>query len=311
MNNRYLGVFFRGMAMGAADIVPGVSGGTIALITGIYEELLRSLKSITPKTLCLIWQQGPKSFWSEINGNFLLSLMAGIVLSLISLSHLLTYLLSSYPILIWSFFFGLVAASGFWLLKQCCLKQVGSWVLLALGIAIAWSVTSGRPMEVEATPIVLFFSGALAICAMILPGISGSFILLLLGVYAPVLAAIKGLDLTVIAIFGLGCATGLLSFVHLLSFLLGRFHAQAIAILTGFLFGSLNALWPWKQVLIYYTSSKGIEKPLVQENIWPTDFLVLTQQEPMLLLALVAALIGMLVVLGLEFGSRQTDETAD
>lgn len=307
MDKRYLGVFFRGMAMGAADIVPGVSGGTIALITGVYEELLNSLKSVTPRSLCLIWQDSPAAFWQAINGTFLISLLSGIVLSLISLSHLLTFLIAQYPILVWSFFFGLVAASGIWLLKQCSLNRYLSWVFLIVGTAVAWAITSGRPMEVEPTYLVLFFSGALAICAMILPGISGSFILLLLGVYAPVLAAIKGFDLGVITVFGLGCATGLLSFVHILSYLLKRFHAQVLALLTGFLFGSLNALWPWKQVLEFYTSSKGIQKPLLQVNVLPNDYLAISQQEPLLMMAIFCALAGMSVVLVLEFGSRKTE----
>ncbi len=308
MDKKYLGVFFRGMAMGAADIVPGVSGGTIALITGIYEELLNSLKSISPKSVGLIWQQSPKAFWQAINGTFLFSLLAGIVLSLISLSHVLTFLMAQYPILVWSFFFGLVAASGLWLLKQCSLMKYQTGLFLIVGTIVAYLVTSGRPMQVEPTFLALFFSGALAICAMILPGISGSFILLLLGVYAPVLAAIKGLDLATMAVFGLGCATGLLSFVHILSYLLKRFHSQALALLTGFLFGSLNALWPWKQVLEFYTSSKGLEKPLIQVNVLPHQYSEISQQEPFIIPAILCAILGAVVVLGLELYSRKSGD---
>lgn len=308
MDKKYLGVFFRGMAMGAADIVPGVSGGTIALITGVYEELLSSLTSITPKSLSLIWKESPSAFWQAINGTFLVSLLLGIVFSLISLSHLLSFLIGQFPILVWSFFFGLVAASGIWLMRQCSMSHWQSWLFLLLGTAVAWLVTSGHPMDVDPGYLMLFFSGALAICAMILPGISGSFILLLLGVYAPVLAAIKGLDVATIAVFCAGCAVGLLSFVHILSYLLGRFHAQALALLTGFLFGSLNALWPWKHVLEFYTSSKGIEKPLLQVNVLPSEYLQLNQQDPLLILSVVCALVGMVTVLGLELGSRSTDK---
>ncbi len=310
--NKLLSVFFKGMAMGAADIVPGVSGGTIALITGIYEELINSLKSITPAKLLILFKEGPKAFWTSINGTFLTVLLLGIVTSLISLSHGLSYLIANYPTLIWSFFFGLVLASGFWLLKQCTLKCPVTLTSLIIGTVIAYLITAGRPLEVEATPVMLFFSGALAICAMILPGISGSFILLLLGVYAPVLAAIKGLEFSTLFIFAAGCGAGLLSFVHLLSFLLNRYHSIALAMLTGFLFGSLNALWPWKHVVQTYTSSKGIEKPLVQENVLPIQFEALTGHDSMWVMALICAVVGCAVVFLLEKTGteRQTDVDA-
>ena len=298
--NKLISVFLKGMAMGAADIVPGVSGGTIALITGIYEELINSLKSVTPAKIMLLFKQGPKAFWSSINGTFLSVLLLGIVTSLISLSHALSFLIREYPTLIWSFFFGLVLASGLWLLRQCQLRSLVSQVSLFVGIAIAFMVTSGRPLDIEATPFMLFISGALAICAMILPGISGSFILLLLGVYTPVLLAIKSLDWGTMLIFAAGCGTGLLSFVHLLSFLLNRFHAIALASLTGFLFGSLNALWPWKKIVETYTSSKGLEKPLVQQNVWPTQFEVVTGQDSMWVFALMCLALGCLIVFLLE-----------
>ena len=305
---QYLGVFLRGMAMGAADIVPGVSGGTIALITGIYQELLDSLKSITPAKLPMIWKDGPLAFWQTINGNFLISLMAGIVASLISLSHLISYLLESFPILVWAFFFGLVAASGFWLMKQANFKCPISLTALLLGTLVAWLITSGKPMQLEVDNITLFFSGALAICAMILPGISGSFILLLLGVYPTVLAAIKGFDIQALLFFAAGCALGLLSFVHLLSFLLKRYHSIAMALLTGFLFGSLNALWPWKKVLETYTSSSGTQKPLLQANISPAEFAQINQIDSQWLLALIIAITGAIVVIALEKLSKKNED---
>jgi len=302
-----VGIFLRGMAMGAADIVPGVSGGTIALITGIYEELLNSLKSITPAKLLLLVKQGFSAFWQSVNGTFLLCLMLGILTSLLSLSHALSYLIAEYPILVWSFFFGLVAASALWLAKQCKLKCPMTNLMLIIGTAIAWLITSGRPMHIDPTPLMLFLSGALAICAMILPGISGSFILLLLGVYAPVLAAIKGFDFALLSVFALGCLFGLLSFVHLLSFLLKRYHSMALALLTGFLFGSLNALWPWKEVVETYTSSKGIEKPLLQANRLPEEFAQLTGQDPQVLLACLCACLGIVAVLALEVLSKNQE----
>ncbi|NRB42893.1 MAG: DUF368 domain-containing protein [Pseudomonadales bacterium] len=293
--------------MGAADVVPGVSGGTVAFITGIYEELLSSIKAINPKTLMMLFTQGPKPFWQAINGNFLAALLAGIVTSFLSLAHLITWLMAEHPLLLWSFFFGLVAASAVYIAKELSFKSASNWLMLTLGFAAAFWITSSQPVEVEATSLKIFFAGAIAICAMILPGISGSFILLLLGLYSAILGAVKSFDVSVILLFVMGCAVGLLSFVHFLSWLLNRFRAPTIALLTGFLLGSLNALWPWKQVISYYTSSKGIEKPLQQQNVLPQQFAELTQQEPLFLLCLLLAFTGIGLVLCLELVSRRVD----
>ncbi|NRB41097.1 MAG: DUF368 domain-containing protein [Pseudomonadales bacterium] len=295
--------------MGAADVVPGVSGGTVAFITGIYEELLSSIKSVNPKTAMLLFSEGPKAFWSAINGNFLAALLTGIITSFLSLAHLITWLMAEHPLLLWSFFFGLVAASAVYIAKELDKRAIGNWLMLLVGFVVAFWITSTQPAEVEATNVKIFFAGAIAICAMILPGISGSFILLLLGLYSVILTAVKSLDVAVVLVFIAGCLVGLLSFVHLLSWLLKRFRAATIALLTGFLLGSLNALWPWKHVLTTYTSSKGIIKPLTQENVLPEQFHLLTQQEPLMLGCISLAVAGMLLVLALEWVSRsaQTD----
>ena len=300
----FLIIFVKGMAMGAADVVPGVSGGTVAFITGIYDQLLNSIKALNPKNAMLLFSQGPKAFWQAINGNFLAALLAGIITSFLSLAHLITWLMKEHPLLLWSFFFGLVAASAVYIAKELSYKSLANWIMLLLGFSIAFWITSSQPAQVEVTNLKIFFAGAIAICAMILPGISGSFILLLLGMYSVILSAVKSFDVTVIAIFILGCATGLLSFVHLLSWLFKRFRAATIALLTGFLLGSLNALWPWKHVLTYYTSSKGVLKPLSQQNVLPQQFFEFTQQDPLLMGCIVLALLGMLLVLALELVSR-------
>ena len=300
MNKHYLGIFLRGMAMGAADIVPGVSGGTMALITGIYQQLLDSLRAINPSALYIFWQQGPKAFWRTINGNFLLALLLGILTSLLSLAHIISYILSHYPILLWAFFFGLVFASACWLFKQQPAPAKHLLLPLGIGFAVAWLITSGKPVQLDITPFTMFFAGAIAISAMILPGISGSFILLLLGVYPVIIAAIKNLELGLLLFFGGGCLVGLLSFVHLLSFLLKRYYAISMAVLTGFLFGSLNALWPWKQVLSSYISSSGVEKALLQQNISPLQFELLNQTPSYWPMALGLAVLGAVCVWLLE-----------
>ena len=297
--NKYVPVFFKGMAMGAADVVPGVSGGTVAFITGIYLELLDSLKAINPKSALMLFKEGPKPFWQAINGNFLLSLLLGIAVSFLSLAHVISWLMVTYPLLLWSFFFGLVVASTIHMSKQLNVKCPVSIGCFIVGAGVAFFITSITPSQMEPSHLKVFAAGAVAICAMILPGISGSFILLLLGMYAFIIEAIKSFDLGIIAVFLVGCVTGLLCFVHLLSWLLHHYRSMALSLLTGFLLGSLNALWPWKHVLTFYESRKGL-KPLAQENVLPSDYLSLTGNDPMLLACIVVAILGLMVVLGLE-----------
>lgn len=295
----YVNVFIKGMGMGAADVVPGVSGGTIAFITGIYDELLDSIKSINPHAVKVLFKEGPVSFWQFINGNFLVTLIAGIALSFLSLAHLITYLLDAFPLMIWSFFFGLVVASGIHIAKEINFTCILSVVMMFFGAAIAYLITSSQPVQIEPSHLKIFAAGAIAICAMILPGISGSFILVLLGLYGFIIESVKALDVEVIVIFLSGCVTGLLSFVHLLSWLLKKYRSISIALLTGFLFGSLNALWPWKRVIEYYQASKGL-KPLLQENILPAQYVAVTGQDAMLLPCLFMMFVGVALVLGLE-----------
>lgn len=213
-SSRLVGVFFKGMAMGAADVVPGVSGGTIAFITGIYEELINTLQSINPKTALILFKDGPVAFWQAINGTFILTLLAGIITSFVSLAHVISYLLASYPIVLWSFFFGLVAASSLLIGKSINKRCATSLFFLLLGMGLALWVTMATPQQVSPDNLTIFFAGSIAICAMILPGISGSFILVLLGLYAFILESVKALDVEVAMVFAAGCATGLLSFVH-------------------------------------------------------------------------------------------------
>ncbi|MFT7052845.1 MAG: putative membrane protein [Psychromonas sp.] len=302
----FLGIFLRGLAMGAADVVPGVSGGTIAFITGIYSELLHSLSRFNLQFIATLKNQGFKAAWKHINGHFLLSLGLGIIVSILSLARIVTYLLDAHPLLVWSFFFGLILASSIFVLRQMQGWTLGSIILLAAGIALAVAVGQLRPAEVVASNAYIFMAGAIAICAMILPGISGSFILLLLGVYSHVLGAVKALDVTTLLLFGSGCIVGLLSFVRILTWLLDHYRQSVLALLAGFIAGSLYLVWPWKEVLAVYTDSHGMEKPLTQANILPAKFELLTGHSSQLFACILLMILGLLVVFALDkFGKEK------
>lgn len=286
--------------MGGADVVPGVSGGTIAFITGIYGQLLDSIKSVDLEALRLLMKGKLNAFWQHINGSFLLVLLSGIALSIVSLAKLLHFLLEYYPIQLWSFFFGLIIIAAISVSRE--IKRWRGNVILSgiLGIVIAFFITEATPAETPEAYWFIVLSGALAICAMILPGISGSFILLILGKYAFILEAINTRNLVVIAVFGLGCIIGLLSFARLVSWLLSRYHDVAVAILAGFMIGSLNKIWPWKEVISTRINSKGEEVPLITENIWPGEYLSATGLEPHMLQAVAFMLAGIGIVVLLE-----------
>jgi putative membrane protein len=278
-------IALKGMGMGAADVVPGVSGGTIAFITGIYEELISSLSNINLQALQLLFKSGIGAFWKHINGNFFLSLFLGIGVSIFSLAKLLTHLLEHFPILLWSFFFGLVIASA-WVIA----KTIDKWrifeilAIIAGTMLAAWISTTQTTIDGSSNAY-LFMSGAIAICAMILPGISGAFILVLLGTYGVVLTAIKNVEIQTILIFGLGCIVGLLSFSKLLKFLFENFKHVVLALLTGFLIGSLFKIWPWKErvsdipIIVH---SDGREEFLLQ-NVLPSAFTMMDFFLPVLL----------------------------
>lgn len=232
--------------MGAADIVPGVSGGTIAFITGIYDRLLGAINAVNLSALKTLRSQGVAAAWKQIDGTFLMSLFLGMLTSIILLSSPITYLLQNHPVLIWSFFFGLVLASIWLVGKQ--IHKYDFWLVLIFisGAVLAYWITTLEVLTGSDNLLYIFIAGSIAICAMILPGISGAFILLILGVYQIIINAIHDRDLKMIAVFGLGCIIGLLSFSRLLKWLLNNKRAQTLAVLTGFLLGSLNKIWPWK-----------------------------------------------------------------
>ena len=298
--SRYVGVFARGIAMGAADVVPGVSGGTIAFITGIYQELLDSLSRIGPHTVTTLFKEGVAATWRQINGTFLLALFSGILISIFSLAKVISYLLANYPIVVWSFFFGLILASVVPIARRVPNWTWQCWLALLLGVALAVLVSEMRPTEIVATPYTLFFSGAVAICAMILPGISGSFILLMIGIYPQVIAAVHQLQLSALVWFGAGAACGLLLFSRLLSWLMHRFPSVTLSFLVGILLGSLKIVWPWK------LAAEGVEitgeklAPMLS-NVLPAHFAAATGQPAFMVAAIAAAVSAVLLVLSIEW----------
>ena len=293
----YIIIALKGMGMGAADVVPGVSGGTIAFITGIYEELIESIKSVNLNSIKLLLNFKLAVFWKAVNGNFLLSIVIGIAISFMSLAKLIKYLLEQHPILIWSFFFGLIVASAIVIARKITEWKLRSIIAILVGIGIAYLVTEVTPAETTNAYWFLFLSGALAICAMILPGISGAFILLLLGKYEFVLNALSSFKLDVIAVVGLGAAAGLLSFSNLLSWLLRKYHNMTIALLSGFMIGSLNKVWPWKETVSTFIDRHGVEKALNTNNVLPQTFENLSGQNANLGFAIILALVGFFLII--------------
>jgi putative membrane protein len=292
---QYAVITLKGMAMGAADVVPGVSGGTIAFISGIYEELITSINNVNLSLIATWKRDGIKASWAQLNGNFLVALFLGVFISLFSLAALVSWLLENEPILLWSFFFGLVIASILFVGKEIEQWRPATFLMLFIGAAIAYFITTLPPSDNISGLPYLFFCGAVAVCAMILPGISGAFILVLLGSYKTILDAVHEVDLKVIVTVGLGAVFGLLSFAKLLKWMFSNYKNITLAILTGFILGSLPKIWPWKEVL--ETRMFGEKIIAVKEqNISPFAF----EGDNQIWFALMAASMGFLLILLLE-----------
>jgi putative membrane protein len=290
------GIFIRGLMMGAADIVPGVSGGTIALITGIYGRLLDSLRKFDLICLRLVFKADFKAAWGHVDGTFLLVLVSGIATSILTLARVFSWLLEYHPVPLWALFFGLILGSALLLLRQVQDWSLRRILSLSAGVAVAMAIGLSPATGLQVSFPVIFLSGFLAICAMILPGISGSFILVLLGMYGTVLAALKSFDLLFILVFAAGAAAGLLCFSRFLHWLLSRFHNGTMALLTGFLFGSLIVVWPWKHVLSWVEGSHGQLKPVQQVPVSPIEYMTVTGQDPQLVLCLLLMFAGLFSV---------------
>ena len=296
-------LYFKGLLMGAADIVPGVSGGTMALITGIYKELIESIDQLNFKQRLVLRKEGFVAFWQSVNGPFLLPLFLGIASGILFLSGGITYLLEHQPILLWSFFFGLILASIYTLINQFALKTTTHYALLFTGFMIAYGITQLSPAGTSNNLLYLFFSSMIAIIAMILPGISGAFIFILLGVYEEVLATVKGaiavlldFDLvnfktiyTKVIVIGLGIVVGLKLFSRLLTWLFNHRKEATLSVLIGFMIGALPKIWPWK------IEQKNGEK-IIFTNTNPLQF----EGDPQLGVAIALVVMGAAALILLE-----------
>ena len=296
----YLLLYLKGVSMGAADVIPGVSGGTIAFITGIYEELINSLKSINGNAVRLLLTFRIAEFWKQINGSFLITVLAGILTSLLSLAKLMTYLLDNHPIAIWSFFFGLILVSSPLIMRDIQRWNLFTVVAFVAGIVIAYAITVLSPTETPTNLFFILFCGALAICAMILPGISGAFVLLLIGKYEYMINALIDLNLPVIFVFATGCFFGLVGFSHVLSWILQHYRYPALALLAGFMIGSLNKVWPWKEVMAYRLNHEGIQVPAFDKSVLPGRYLEVSGQDPKIFYAILFAAAGVFLVVAIE-----------
>lgn len=300
--------FLKGMAMGIAEVIPGVSGGTIAFITGIYERLLDAIKSVNLSLFTTLKEDGIKGFWKAIDGNFLVALFGGMVVSIILFTKLITGLMVSNKEMLWAFFFGLIVASAIFIGKQIQKWNISTVSLLLFGLAIAFYITVAVPAQGSDNLLMVFFAGTIAISAMILPGISGSFILLLMGMYQIILPAVSEVietqatdKLVIVGVFAVGCLVGLLTFANLFSWTFKTYKEQTLAILTGFMIGSLNKVWPWRNVLETRINSHGEEVPFRDLSVLPMNY---TDGEPMILGVVVLAIVGATAVFALERFSK-------
>lgn len=301
-------LFLRGIVMGAVDLVPGVSAGTIAFITGIYVELVNSIKSFNIEALRILKTQGLIAAWNHINGSFLLILICGIVLSLFSLAGVMKFFLTQYPLPLWSFFIGLIIASVIFMLRQYPLNNASNWGFFCLGLLIAYCISSAPAVMVEGTLLTMFFAGSIALCAMILPGISGSFILVLLGLYPVFIDALVNVQLDILGVFALGGVIGLVLFSRLLSWLLANYHTWVIATMCGFLVASLEVIWPWKQVTESIVSTSGKSLTIATENLLPQNYSALLGQDPQTGTCAIAFLSGLCIVFVIEYISYRFRE---
>ena len=296
--------------MGAADVVPGVSGGTIAFISGIYQELIDSINKIDLKTILSVRKNGIKATWAALNGNFLLALISGIFISILTFSKVITFLLDNHPILVWSFFFGLVLASILLIWKQITHWKYYSLFALLLGTFVSYYITIAKPVASPDSLPYLFLSGFVAIIAMILPGVSGAFILLLMGSYQTVIGTINqfregiasfnmeilGQAMIKLMTFAVGAILGLKLFSKILHWMFAHHKNTTLAVLIGFMIGSLNKIWPWKQVLETRLNSHGEVVPFLEKSILPQHF----EGNPQIIGAIVMVLFGFILIVGLE-----------
>jgi len=304
-------LFGTGFFMGSADLVPGVSGGTVALICGIYEKLLASIKVVTGDAPKAFLQGDVRAAWSLVPFSFLVPLGLGILTALFALAQVLSWALAEHPIYIWSFFFGLILASTYVVLSRTTLRTFPNAIGFLLGITFGYVIVGMLPVETPQTWWMVFLSGIIAISAMILPGISGSFMLVILGQYEHILSAVTAFRIDLILILATGCVLGLAMFSHLLSWLLMKYHDIMLAFLAGLMLGSLRKIWPWKEAVTADTLDRGAHTVVIEHNVLPT------QIDAEVLLAIVLCVVGAGIVFTVHrhqthraTGDHQTHEMA-
>ena len=294
--NKYIRIVLVGVLMGAAEVVPGVSGGTIVFVSGFYERLVNGIARLTPFSLLELPKIGFATWWKKYDLGFLFVLFGAMLVSILILARGVSYLLAEHPVGIWSFFFGLVLSSIFVVGRRLLPLSVESGLALGIGVAVGMVVVRIIPFEAEISGLTLFAGGCIAVCAWILPGLSGSFLLLVLGLYQTVIAAIKNFELLTLGYVGLGCVVGLMCFSRILTVLLARFYDVTVALLVGFMLGSLTKIWPWKHTTSYQIKHDGGQIPVVQEPVLPGAYEQLTGADPEIVLALAALVTGFFVI---------------
>lgn len=297
-------IYLRGMLMGAADIVPGISGGTVAFITGIYERLINSLRSFDLK-LWAVWKKdGLTGVLKAVDAIFLSTLFVGILSSVLLLSHLISWLLASYPLHLNGLFFGLVVGSAIIIAREIESWSLSQMFFMLAGALLATFVSLLLPSIGSITPLTFFFAGMLAICAMILPGISGSFLLLTLGLYGPLVEAVKSLNLIFLSAFIAGAGSGLLAFSHLLGWLFDHYRAATFATLFGFILASLKHIWPWQFLSSYRISEQGKMLPLETQVLLPWKFSEITGHSSHQISVAILMLLGLLGLIYMSSRSK-------
>ena len=294
--NKNIRIVLVGVMMGAAEVVPGVSGGTIAFVSGFYERLVNGIARLTPFSLLELPKIGFVTWWKKYDLGFLFVLFGAMLVSILILARGVSYLLAEHPVGIWSFFFGLVLSSVFVVGRRLLPLSVESGLALGIGVAVGMVVVRIIPFEVEISGLTLFAGGCIAVCAWILPGLSGSFLLLVLGLYQTVITAIKNFELLTLCYVGLGSVVGLMCFSRILTALLARFYDVTVALLVGFMLGSLTKIWPWKHTTSYQIKHDGSQIPVVQEPVLPGAYEQLTGADPEIVLALAALVTGFFVI---------------
>lgn len=301
----WVGIWLRGMAMGIAELVPGVSGGTIAFITGIYMRLVGAIHAVDRVFLRLVLRGRAAEAWRHADLGFLLVLVLGMGASLIAFSSLVRWLLQDHEILIWSFFFGLIVASIVFVGRHVAPWNAERIALAVFGLLCGATASMAGGLPVSDSLLVTFAAGAVAICAWILPGVSGSFMLLMLGQYERVIKALATFDLPIILAMGSGCALGLMLFTRALHWLLRNAYAGTLAFLCGFMGGALQKLWPWQQLHSYYLDADGEAIPVVVRPVSPFRYQELFGEDPLVAGALLAAFAGLALVVVLDLASRR------